>query len=92
MEMQLERASNAEFWVNGQPWTSLASMLADEPRYVEFRAFRQGNVWQPYNNDYWSRSVTRPDLMLADLIKIFHPDLARDHDFVWYRRVPQDEE
>ncbi len=25
------------------------------------------------SNDYWSRSVSRPDLVLADLIKIFHP-------------------
>ena len=26
-------------------------------------------------NDYWSRSVTHPDLVLADLVKIFHPRL-----------------
>ena len=38
--------------------------------------------------DYWSRGVTRPDLILADLIKILHPELAADHEFVWYRQVP----
>ncbi len=38
-------------------------------------------------NDYWSRSVTHPDLVLADLVKIFHPQLAPDHTFEWYMPV-----
>ena len=39
-------------------------------------------------NDYWSRSVSHPDLVLADLVKIFHPTLVPDHAFEWYMRVP----
>ena len=61
-------------------------MIADEPRYAEFKAFRHGQVWVYERlasaggaNDYWSRSVTRPDLLLADLVKIFHPSLVPDH-------------
>jgi iron complex transport system substrate-binding protein len=70
--------------------------LDDEPRYVAFKAYRQGQVWvyerreTPAGaNDYWSRSVTRPDLVLADLVKIFHPPLTPDHVFEWYMQVPQ---
>jgi iron complex transport system substrate-binding protein len=40
-------------------------------------------------NDYWARGVARPDIILADLIKIFHPDLAKDHEFEWYLQVPK---
>jgi iron complex transport system substrate-binding protein len=70
-------------------------MLDDEPRYIAFKAYRQGQVWTYERrqqasgaNDYWSRSVTHPDLLLADLIKIFHPHLTPEHVFEWYIPVP----
>jgi iron complex transport system substrate-binding protein len=72
-------------------------MLSEEQRYQQFKAFQRGNVWS-YNRivtsnggyDYWSRGITRPDLILGDLIKIFHPELAEDHQFVWYKQVPKE--
>ena len=95
MESQIARASDADFWINGGDWTSLKAMLAEEQRYKQFKSFHRGNVWL-YNRivnesggyDYWSRGLTRPDLILGDLIKIFHPDIAKDHEFVWYKKVP----
>ena len=95
MESQITRASNADVWINGGNWKSLKTMLSEEPRYKQFKPYKTGNVWL-YNRltneyggyDYWSRGVTRPDLILGDLIKIFHPDLAKDHEFVWYKQVP----
>ena len=95
LEAQLQRAANADVWINGGGWKSLAGMLDDEPRYAAFKAWRQGRVWvyergetAAIGNDYWSRSVTHPDLVLADLVKIFHPRLAADHAFEWYMPVP----
>ena len=35
-------------------------------------------------NDYWESGITNPHLVLADLIKIFHPDLLPDHDLYYY--------
>jgi len=97
MESQLARAVNADVWINGtEDWTSLEGMLADDTRYEAFKAFRTGQVWL-YNrrlggetgaNDYWSRGVAEPDRILADLIKIFYPDRARDYEFEWYKQVP----
>jgi len=95
LEAQVQRAANADVWINGGGWKSLPAMLEDEPRYAAFKAYRQGQVWtyerrqKPSGaNDYWSRSVTRPDLLLADLVKIFHPHLTPDHAFEWYMPVP----
>ncbi len=95
LETQLERAADADIWINGSSsWTSLASMVDEEPRYGEFAAQQNGNVWA-HNKivnengglDYWERGVTRPDLVLADLAKIFHPDLMEDHEFEWYQQL-----
>ncbi len=95
LEAQIRHAADADVWINGGGWNSLADMLKDEPRYSAFKAYRQGHVWvyersvRPGSvNDYWSRSVTHPDLVLADLIKIFHPTLVPDHAFEWYSPVP----
>jgi len=43
---------------------------------------------QAGSNDYWSRSITHPDIVLADLVKIFHASLAPAHAFEWYMPVP----
>ena len=95
MEAQIERAGQADVWINGGGWKNRQAMLEEEPRYAAFKAFRDGQVWVYERrqtasgaNDYWSRSVTRPDLVLADLLKIFHPALAREHVFEWYMPVP----
>ena len=95
LEAQIQRAANADVWINGLGWRSLASMREDEPRYAEFKAYRQGQVWtyehpvtRGGGNDYWSRSVTHPDLVLSDLVKIIHPQLASDHSFEWYSKLP----
>lgn len=96
LEAQIQRAADADVWINGGGWNSLAEMLEDEPRYAAFKAYRQGHVWvydRPVRpgsrNDYWSRSVTHPDLVLADLIKIFHPELVPSHAFEWYTQLPR---
>jgi iron complex transport system substrate-binding protein len=95
LESQIRRAANADVWINGSGWRNRAAMLEDEPRYAEFKAFQTGQVWvyerrlRPGGgNDYWSRSVSHPDLVLADLVKIFHPSLMTNHAFEWYLQVP----
>ncbi len=95
LEAQLRRAGNADIWINGGGWPSLAAMVKDEPRYAEFKAYRTGQVWvyerqvTPAGaNEYWSRAVSHPDRVLADLVKIFHPNLAVKHEFQWYVQVP----
>jgi iron complex transport system substrate-binding protein len=96
LEAQVHRAANADIWINGGGWKNLAAMLDDEPRYAELKAYQRGQVWvyerrmtPEGGSDYWSRSVSHPDLVLADLVKIFHPSLMPDHRFEWYMRVPE---
>ena len=96
LEAQLTRG-NADIWINGGGWRSLAAMVKDEPRYGLFKAYRNGQVWVYERhvsaagaNDYWSRAVSHPDLVLADLVKIFHPALVPQHEWQWYLQVPRE--
>jgi len=97
LEAELARAASAEVWINGsQFWTSLGAVTKDDPRLAAFRPFRLGQVWVPNRVknvngglDFFERGVARPDLVLGDLIKIFHPSLARTWRFTFYVRLPK---
>ncbi|MGV0634309.1 ABC transporter substrate-binding protein [Mycolicibacillus trivialis] len=89
-------AGQAPVWLVNTDWETLADALAADNRYGELAAVRDGAVWSADKaigpaggNDYWERGVARPDLVLADLIAILHPDLQPDHRFEFYRQVPR---
>lgn len=93
-EAVFEQAADADFWVNVDPHTSLKDLLAADSRYAAFKAMQNGNVWNndlrtngTGGNDYYETGIARPDLVLADLIKIFHPALLPDHQFTFYRKL-----
>ncbi len=93
-EAVFERAKDADFWLNIGFFSTLKDLKAADPRFAEFAAFQKGNVWNndakvtpQGGNDYYETAVAHPELVLADLIKIFHPDLLPDHTFIYYRPV-----
>jgi len=95
LETQLAQAGEAEFWLHSaQWWASAADALAEDARYGEFAALERGNLWNPSRrisasgaNDFYEQGAVRPDLVLADLAAIFHPQLMPEHQFVFYQRV-----
>ena len=93
-EAVLERAQEADYWLDPNFWRSLDEGLAEDARYAEFAAFENARV---YNNnlrmgelganDYSEGGVVNPDQVLADLIAIFHPELLPDHEMVYFRHL-----
>ncbi len=92
-EAVYDRAADADFWVNvSQDWFSKGDAIAADPRYGEFLALQSGQVFNNNarlnatgGNDYWEGGLINPHLVLADLIKIVHPDLLPDHDLIYYQ-------
>lgn len=91
-ESVFEKAANAEFWINTGTWISIKDALTADERYGYFAALKNGRVYnnnarinEHGGNDYWESGITNPHLILADLIKIFHPELLPDHALIWYR-------
>lgn len=81
-ESVLLNQKEADIWINANA-SSLKEILTVEPRCEVFKAFQQGEVYH-YNKrinpngglDYYESGVVRPDILLYDLIKIAHPELA----------------
>lgn len=41
---------------------------------------------QPGGNDYYESAVVNPDIVLRDLVKIFHPELVQE-ECVYYKQL-----
>jgi iron complex transport system substrate-binding protein len=90
------RAHQAPFWINVADTRSLAALAAADNRYRRFRAWQQGQVYTYTNKtnpggglEYLELGYARPDLVLADLIKILHPELLPDYSLYFYQRLPE---
>jgi len=88
------RAINADIWINPGAAGSLADILLLDERLGNLDVIKNGHVFNndarsslAGGNDYWESGTVRPDLVLADLIEVFHPDLLTDHSFVYYRQL-----
>jgi len=94
-EVAYEGGLDADIWsLDAFGIDSLDALYAEDSRYADFGAVASGNVWnnnldvnENGGNNYYELGVTRPDLVLRDLVAIFHPELLPDHEFVFYRRL-----
>lgn len=94
-EVVYDQALDADVWIlNAFGVGTLSDFLAFDERYADFAAIEAGNVWnldrdvnENGGNNFYERGVLRPDLVLLDLIAIFHPDLLPDHEFTFFRQL-----
>lgn len=88
-ETVYSQTENADYWriVNSYEGDfSYKALLDQEPRYGDFKAFRNHGVvyCNMRTRPFYERMPMEPDNVLADLIHIFHPELLPDHTPVFY--------
>ena len=93
MEEAYALTDGADFWINTGTYSTLPALraafpkLADTGPFVNRRVFNNNRLSTANGgNDFYESSVVHPDLVLRDLVKIFHPDLVPE-DFVYYQRL-----
>ena len=66
-------------------------MKTVNPKFADAKAVRERTVYNNNlrltptgGNDYWESAVVHPDMVLRDLIHIFHPELVPD-SLYYYR-------
>lgn len=91
IEQVIDKASDADIWImrNFATLRSNADLLALSPLYSEFKAFREGRV---YNCDTSSRPIFNdiafhPERVLLDFIIIFHPELFPGLECTYYQNL-----
>ncbi len=93
-ETILDKAQKADYWVAPGDFSSLEQMGNTNPHYKEFDAFKNKKVYSYSIKKgakggivYFEWSPTRPDWVLKDLIKIFHPELLPKHKLFFFQKL-----
>jgi iron complex transport system substrate-binding protein len=71
-------------------------LLSFDPRFSALPAVKKSQVYNNNlrstsagGNDYWESGVVHPDLILADLVKIFHPEMSGSGAFYFYKKLSE---
>lgn len=88
-ETVYNQADEADYWriVNSYPGTySYKALQEQDPRYADFRAFKEKGViyCNMREKPFYESMPTEPEVLLADLLHIFHPNLLPDHTPAYY--------
>lgn len=93
LEEAYKLTSEADMWLNVGMANTLDELRTSCPKFSDTRCFRNGSVWNNNlktnaagGNDYYESAVVNPDILLRDLVKIFHPELVEE-DFVYYKQL-----
>lgn len=88
-ESVYSQGANADFWrllVSHTGDYSYDALKQSDARYVDFKAFKEKKV--VYCNlrqkPFYENTPVEPEVVLADLIKAFHPELLPDYTPVYY--------
>ena len=93
-ESVLDKGQQAEYWIGGGSFESIATLTDFEEKYNLFEATKQHNVFSKDLKKgakkgilYYEQGALRADWILADLISIFHPELLPNHQFHFYQKL-----
>lgn len=89
-----EKAHDADFWIGVGSYSTFGEMQKTDNRYTVFNAFKEKQIFN-YNarigpsggNAYFELGYLRPDLVLSDLIKIFHPEKLPNEAFYFHQQL-----
>ena len=93
-EKILEKAQKAEYWIATGSFKNLAELQNSNPHYQQFDAVKNKNVYTFENKHgatggtvYYELAASRPDLVLKDYIKIFHPEILPNYTFTFAEKL-----
>ncbi len=92
LETVLSEANNADIWISPSQYSSYTEMEDANEHYLVFRAFKERKVYTFARTKgetggllYYELAPNRPDLVLRDLIHIFHPQLLPEHQPYFFK-------
>lgn len=97
LPIDLEQAAllttQADIWLHVENINSIDDLRRQLPKFAHMPCVQRGEVYNcdkrrvaGGGNDYWESGVVHPDVILRDLIKIFHSELVSE-EFVYYRKI-----
>lgn len=90
-EVAYSKLIEADVWLNpsGQI-NSVAQLRAESPLLRDLKIPVYNNTLRggvQGGSDFWEGGVIRPDVVLADLVRILHPELIEEHTLHYYKEL-----
>lgn len=86
-------AYEADYWLNLNSYNSIDEVVNYDEKLKGFKAIKSKRLFNNNNrtnskfgNDYWESGVVEPQIVLKDLIKIFHSELL-EHELYYYKKL-----
>ena len=93
-ESVFEKAKNADFWIGPGQFLSLKEISDSNVHYTQFKAFKTKNIYSFSTKKgktggvlYYELAPNRPDIVLKDIVKIFHPQLLPDYKLYFFEKL-----
>lgn len=93
-ESVFDKAHDADLWIGAANYPSLRALAEADNRYSRFEAWKKGQVYtytarlgETGGNEYLELGYSRPDIVLADLIRIIHPELLPGYEKYFYEKL-----
>ncbi|MAM20083.1 MAG: ABC transporter substrate-binding protein [Gramella sp.] len=95
-ESVLEKSQDADFWVSTGQFKTYQDLADQSPHYSQFKAVQEKNVYSVSLATgatggviFYELGPQRPDLVLKDLIHIFHPSLLKNYETVFFKPLSE---
>ena len=94
-ETVYEAAGDCKFWsilVNYPGTYSYSALKTEDTRYADFTAFKERNVIFSNTNSsrYYEEGIMCPEVILSDMVKMYHPELLKNYEPVFYKRLTKE--
>jgi len=91
-ETVLEKAGKADFWLikyNNVHDLTYRKLVQEYSNYALFDAYKKRNIdiCNMGKVPYYEELPIHPDMILKDMVRIFHPELLPDHQLRYYKRM-----
>lgn len=92
-ETVYEKAEKADFWLikynNVQQELTYSQLLMENNLYGNFEPFKQRKIYacNTGTKPFYEEGPMEPDVILADMISVFHPDLLPNYQPKYYSRL-----
>jgi iron complex transport system substrate-binding protein len=88
------RGLTADYWLNISTIKSRNEISGVDPRLEDLKSFKNDNLFNNNKrvtvnggNDFWESGSLYPHRILKDIAAILHPELFRDQELTYYRKI-----
>lgn len=87
-------ANRSDMWMNPGIVNTLSDLITANPKFADIPPVKNDKVYNcdarstpEGGSDFWESGALNADVVLKDMVKIFHPELLPEHELYYFRKL-----